>query len=96
MPQIRLRSKGQVTIPASIIRHANLVKDTLLEVQLIDGVIILKPLSTSEKRNDTMKYAGIFKGAWGNKATKINSTISDLRDEWERGALTLLQSQKPR
>jgi antitoxin component of MazEF toxin-antitoxin module len=84
MPEVRLRPKGQITIPASILEQAHLSNDVVLDVALINGVITLTPQTKPNQREDIMAYAGIFKGAWGATTTKADETISDLRDEWER------------
>jgi bifunctional DNA-binding transcriptional regulator/antitoxin component of YhaV-PrlF toxin-antitoxin module len=84
MPEVRLRPKGQVTIPASIIEKAHLSDDAMLDIQLINGVITLTPQSKPNQREDIMAFAGIFQGAWGDTPAMVDKTISDLRDEWER------------
>lgn len=86
MPEVRLRPKGQVTIPASIIEKAHLSEDVMLDVELVNGVITLTPhpQGKGRAREDIMAYAGIFRGAWGDTAKKVDETISKLRDEWER------------
>lgn len=84
MPVVRLRTKGQVTIPANILEKAHLAEDAMLDVALINGVITLTPQAKGTKREDIMAYAGIFQGAWGNTPETVNETISHLRDAWER------------
>jgi bifunctional DNA-binding transcriptional regulator/antitoxin component of YhaV-PrlF toxin-antitoxin module len=86
MPEVRLRAKGQITIPASIIEKAQLAEDVRLEVELVNGVITLtpQPQSKGRAREDIMAYAGIFRGAWGDTPQVVDETISTLRDEWER------------
>jgi bifunctional DNA-binding transcriptional regulator/antitoxin component of YhaV-PrlF toxin-antitoxin module len=86
MPEIRLRPKGQITIPASILEKAQLTEDAMLEVELVNGVITLtpQPRGKGQAREDIMAYAGIFRGAWGNQAQAVDDTIARLRDEWER------------
>ena len=86
MPEVRLRPKGQVTIPASIIEKAHLTEDVMLDVELVNGVITLTPhpQGKGRAREDIMAYAGIFRGAWGDTPKKVDETISRLRDEWER------------
>ena len=84
MPEVRLRTKGQVTIPANILEKAHLAEDAMLDVALVNGVITLTPQAKGTKREDIMAYAGIFQGAWGNTPEKVIETISHLRDAWER------------
>ena len=84
MPEVRLRPKGQVTIPASILEKAHLSNDVVLDVDLINGVITLTPQTKPNQKEDIMAYAGVFRGAWGDTPNKVNKAITDLRDEWER------------
>ena len=86
MPEVRLRPKGQVTIPASIIEKAHLTEDVMLDVELVNGVITMTPHPQGKgcTREDIMAYAGIFQGAWGDTPKKVDETVSKLRDEWER------------
>lgn len=86
MPEVRLRPKGQLTIPASIIEKAQLTKGVMLDVELVNGVITLTPQPKGKlrAREDIMACAGIFQGAWGNDPNKVDEALSKLRDEWER------------
>lgn len=81
MPEIRMRPKHQVTLPASIVREANLAIDDRLEVTYTNGVIILIPNSKTPqaKKFNIMSYAGIGKGIWGNTAEEVDQYINDLR-----------------
>lgn len=81
MPEIRMRPKHQVTLPANIVREAKLALDDRLEVTYTNGVIILTPRSKQSAPNtfNLMSYAGICKGMWGNTADEVNQYISDLR-----------------
>lgn len=86
MAEVRLRPKGQITIPASIIEKARLAEDVMLDVELVNGVITLTPLPQSKgrAREDIMAYAGVFRGAWGDTPRSVDETIIGLRNEWER------------
>ncbi len=81
MPEIRMRPKHQITLPASIVREANLAPDDRLDVSYTNGVIVLTPRSKSisEQKFDVMAYAGIGKGMWGNTPEEVNKYINDLR-----------------
>jgi hypothetical protein len=81
MPEIRMRPKHQVTLPANIVRQAKLAPDDRLEVTYTNGVIVLTPCSKSSSapKFDLMAYAGIGKGMWGNTAEEVNKHIRDLR-----------------
>jgi antitoxin component of MazEF toxin-antitoxin module len=41
MPEIRMRAKHQITLPASVVRAANLKVDDRLNVDYINGVIVI-------------------------------------------------------
>lgn len=84
MPEVRLRPKGQITIPATILERANLATDATFEIALVNGVITLTPKVPLSNQEDIMSYAGIFKGAWGESADAVNKTLDGHRDEWER------------
>ena len=84
MPEVRLRPKGQLTIPATILERAQLAADAIFEIALVNGVITLTPKVRLSNKEDIMAYAGIFKGAWGGSAEAVNSNLDMHRDEWER------------
>jgi bifunctional DNA-binding transcriptional regulator/antitoxin component of YhaV-PrlF toxin-antitoxin module len=84
MAEVRLRPKGQLTIPAAIIEEAKLPEDATFEIAFVGGVITLTPRVKDKKKDDIMSYAGIFKGAWGKTDEEIEKTIRDLHNEWER------------
>ena len=84
MSEVRLRPKGQVTIPASILERAHLATDATLEVALVDGVITLTPKENPTEKQDIMAFAGIFKGAWGDTNEAVNNALDNHRNEWDR------------
>jgi antitoxin component of MazEF toxin-antitoxin module len=84
MPEIRMRQKHQVTLPASIVREANIEPDDKLLVTFLNGAIIITPKKTEEAKDDFMSYAGLFKGAWGATDEEVDTTIHNLRNEWTR------------
>jgi hypothetical protein len=81
MPEIRMRPKHQVTLPANIVREAKLSPDDRLEVSYTNGVIVLtpRPKASSVQKFDFMAYAGIGKGVWGSTSEEVNKYINDLR-----------------
>jgi hypothetical protein len=80
MPEIRIRPKHQVTLPANIVREAKLALDDRLEVSYTHGVIILTPQpKLAATPFNLSAFAGIGKGIWGNTADEINQAINDLR-----------------
>jgi antitoxin component of MazEF toxin-antitoxin module len=82
MPEIRMRPKHQVTLPASIVREASIKPDDRLSVVFTNGNIVITPVR-NEVKDDVMSYAGIFRGAWGNTPEQVEATIHNLRNEWK-------------
>lgn len=84
MPEARLRPKGQITIPSSILDKARFSEDMTFEVALVNGVITLTPKPTASAREDLMSFAGMLEGAWGDTPRAVERAVKGLRDEWER------------
>lgn len=84
MPEVKMRRKNQVTIPASIVEIAHLSENCRFDVEYLNGVIIFKPKEVSQKVDDVLSYAGLFSGAWGSTSEQIDETISNLHNEWEK------------
>jgi hypothetical protein len=84
MPEVQMRRKNQVTIPASIIEIAHLSENCKFDVDYINGVIIFTPKNLAQKKDDIMSYAGLFAGAWGETSAKVETTIRKLHNEWEK------------
>ncbi len=82
MPEIRMRSKHQITLPASIIRQARIAPDDRLMVSFLGGNIVITPKKTMEEKTDIMAYAGMFTGTWGDTPGAVDANIRKLRDEW--------------
>jgi bifunctional DNA-binding transcriptional regulator/antitoxin component of YhaV-PrlF toxin-antitoxin module len=88
MPQVKLREKGQVTIPAELLQEwgrKNLVaiNDTM-EVNLSNGVLMLIPSKRQAAKRDIMSFAGAGQGLWGDTDETIESSIQELRNSWTR------------
>ena len=84
MLEVRLRPKGQVTIPAVILESAQISTDATFEVALVNGVITLTPKLKAAEQEDIMAFAGLFKGAWGNTPEAVSQAMDEHRGEWER------------
>jgi hypothetical protein len=84
MPEVKMRSKNQVTIPASIVEKAHLAENCKFDVEYMNGVIIFTPLNPASKKDDVLSYAGLFSGAWGKTPSAVETTIKNLHDEWEK------------
>ncbi|MDO5624197.1 MAG: AbrB/MazE/SpoVT family DNA-binding domain-containing protein [Pseudomonadota bacterium] len=81
MPDVRMRPKHQLTLPAAIVRQANIHTDDVLHVDYVNGAIILTP-QTDDAKDDVLSYAGIFSGAWGDTPEQADDTLRKLRAEW--------------
>ena len=88
MPQVKLREKGQVTIPADLLQEWNrknhVSTNDSIEVSLTNGVLMLVPSKRHTAKRDIMSFAGSGKGLWGNTAQEIDATIAELRNSWTR------------
>jgi antitoxin component of MazEF toxin-antitoxin module len=88
MPQVKLREKGQVTIPAELLQEWSRVNHVAtndsIDVQLSNGVLMLIPSKRHTTKRDLMSYAGAGKGLWGNTPAEIETTIQALRNSWIR------------
>ena len=84
MPEIRMRPKHQVTLPASVVRQANIAVNDRLTVSYLNGSIIITPRQARQDSEDLMAFAGIGRGLWGDSAEAVDATLRNQRDEWER------------
>jgi bifunctional DNA-binding transcriptional regulator/antitoxin component of YhaV-PrlF toxin-antitoxin module len=84
MPEIRMRPKHQVTLPASIVRAANLQLDDKLEVSYINGNIIIAPKKINPQPSDVMAFAGVGSGLWGATPAAVENTVKKLRNDLTR------------
>lgn len=84
MQEVKLRPKGQITIPADVIRAAKLQADATMRIDYINGVITLTPVELPQDLEDIMSYAGSLAGVWGATPEEIAANIADDRASWER------------
>lgn len=84
MPEIRMRPKHQVTLPASVVREAKLKPDDRLTVTFINGSIIITPKHDAKDQDDIMSFAGIGHGLWGNTPEEVDQTLRNMKNSWER------------
>lgn len=78
MPIVKIRPKGQITIPAEILTAWHVQSHERINVNLVNGVVILTPM----KKNKTsiMSYAGIAQGLWGESADDSDNFIRNERE----------------
>ncbi len=84
MPEIRMRPKHQVTLPASLVRQANIKLDDKMSVSYVNGSIILTPTESAKNQTDIMTFAGIASGLWGSTPKEIDQTMDSMKSGWER------------
>lgn len=88
MPQVKLREKGQVTIPAELLqewsRRNHVSINDLMDAKLANGVLMLIPKSRHAVKRSVMSFAGSGKGLWGNTPDEVDASIKKIRDSWTR------------
>jgi hypothetical protein len=88
MLQVKLREKGQVTIPAELLQEWQLKNHVepqdVMQACLANGVLMLIPAKRHAARRDMLSFAGVGKGLWGQTQAEIESSIAQLRSEWTR------------
>ena len=84
MPDIRMRRKHQVTLPASIVRQAGIKPDDKLSVRYLNGSIVITPKQTERASHDIMRFAGIGRGLWGKSPEEVDRTLCEMKNAWER------------
>lgn len=84
MTQVRVRQKGQITIPMQIAEEAQIRPDDTLEISYTNGVITLIPVARKERGSSIMAFAGIARGTWGETAEEVDGNLEQSRSSWER------------
>ena len=83
MPQVKLREKGQVTIPAELLqewsRTNHVAINDSMDAQLANGVLMLIPQKKQTAKRSLMSYAGSGKGLWGNTPDEVDASIKEIR-----------------
>ena len=84
MPDVRMRHKNQLTLPASVARAAHIEADDRLSIEFVNGVIVITPQKGVSLKPDPMSFAGCGRGLWGNTSAEVSQEVRNLRDSWER------------
>jgi antitoxin component of MazEF toxin-antitoxin module len=85
MPEVRMRSKNQFTLPASLVRESGIQIDDKLSVSLVNGSIVITPMGPKHQGlSDVMAFAGIAQGVWGDSPEEVENTLQRDRATWER------------
>jgi AbrB family looped-hinge helix DNA binding protein len=93
MPYVRVKTKGQVTIPAEFRRGLNLKEGDLLEASVARGGIVLKPKSLVD-RYDEEWAKNILKEAREEDKRNPKSKEEDAAEERRLLALGARQARK--
>jgi len=78
MSKILIDERGTVTLPSDLVKEAGLKPNDLLEVDYINGVIVLNPVKS------VMQFAGTCKGVWGSTTDEIEAVLAEDRASWDR------------
>ena len=84
MPVVKIRPKGQITIPSEILQAWHIHSNDKINVNLVNGVVMLTPVNRTENKKSISSYAGIARGLWGDSAEEIDSFIRNERESWEK------------
>jgi AbrB family looped-hinge helix DNA binding protein len=90
MPYVKIKTKGQVTLPAQLRRDLNLKEGDLLEALVERGGIVLKP-KTVVDRYDEEWAKNVLQEA--NAEAKQNPKTPEEEEAEERGLLALGAAQ---
>ena len=82
MPVVKIRPKGQITIPSKILTAWHVQSNEQINVNLVNGAVILTPIR--KNKTSIMSYAGIAQGLWGESADDPDNFIRNERESWER------------
>jgi bifunctional DNA-binding transcriptional regulator/antitoxin component of YhaV-PrlF toxin-antitoxin module len=81
MPVVKIRPKGQITIPSEILQAWHVEFNEQVNVNLVNGVVMLTPIK--KNKASIMSYAGIAQGLWGDSADDSDNFIRNERESWE-------------
>jgi hypothetical protein len=84
MSTIKMRPKHQVTLPATIVRQANIHTDDVLSVVYLNGSIVITPQALGRKAPNLMSFAGIGKGLWGDSPEAVEANLRAMKNAWQR------------
>ena len=85
MPQVRVRAKHQITLPAAVIKAANIGFNEVLDVSYKDGVITLMTERVMKAKKPSLTaLAGSTKGLYGKTTAEREKNTANERASWER------------
>ena len=80
MPTATVSSKYQITLPAEIVRDAEIKPGDKLVVEFINGRIVMLP----QPENWTTYFVGSLKGVYGATKEEADQYLAGERASWER------------
>lgn len=84
MTTVRVRDKHQITLPAALVRAANIHANDILEIDYRNGVITLTTTQAQTPSRSLMHYAGSAEGLYGDTAEEVHNYLETERASWER------------
>ena len=83
MPEVTIRQRNQLTVPAEIARQVGIQPGTTCTIEVVGGVITLTPTG-GPAGQPLAAYRGAARGAWGPTPAEIEATIAADRASWQR------------
>lgn len=88
MPEVKLREKGQVTIPSEILQEwrekTHMQINDAVHVVFANGIVMLIPKKRRNAKRDILSFAGIGKGLWGDTPAAIEQSLQETRKSWAK------------
>ena len=88
MPEVKLREKGQVTIPSEILQEwrekTHVQINDAVHVVFANGIVMLIPKKRRNAKRDILSFAGIGKGLWGDTPAAIEESLQETRKAWAK------------
>ena len=83
--QVRMRGRHQITLPASVVRSANIDENALLNVSVHGSTITLTTEQAAQKkRRPLSEWIGCLKGTYGSTTAEQDAYVANERASWER------------
>jgi len=83
--RVRMRGRRQITLPASVVRSANIDENALLNVSVQGSTITLTTQQAAQKkRRPLAEWIGCLKGTYGSTTAEQDAYVANERASWER------------
>jgi bifunctional DNA-binding transcriptional regulator/antitoxin component of YhaV-PrlF toxin-antitoxin module len=85
LPQVRVKDKRQITLPAAVAQAAGINVNDVLGVSYKDGVVSLITQRAAQKRRPSLlELAGSTRGLYGRTTEERQAYIASERASWQR------------